>query len=240
MNKKLISTLSLFTLFMIVGCTGNNSSTTQVSSNGALTSSSVDSSKITYTINIVDENGNPFNDEKTKVQVCKDTTCYMPMAIVDGKASIELEPNDYEVHLLNLPATYAYNPHINLMDETNPTTTVVVYNVDEISENTIVSEGIYNITMQEKGAEAVYYFAPQEAGTYTFETWAGDADTVLSYYGNNEVSGEPLEVISDGGNKANFKYVITVTDVNVSYNFKITVLSGVVLYPTTFPLVVSK
>ncbi len=66
----------------------------------------VDDGLTTYTVTIVDENGNPIPG--AMVQLCKDT-CYPGVANENGVATFKLVEADYKVSFLSLPAGFTYS-----------------------------------------------------------------------------------------------------------------------------------
>ncbi len=65
-----------------------------------------DDGLVTYTVTIVDENGNPI--PKAMVQLCQET-CYPGVANDEGVATFNLPEADYKVSFLSLPAGYTYS-----------------------------------------------------------------------------------------------------------------------------------
>ena len=65
-----------------------------------------DDGKITYTVSVVDENGNPISG--AMVQLCLDT-CLPGMTDASGAAVFNVEEANYKVSFLTLPAGYTYS-----------------------------------------------------------------------------------------------------------------------------------
>ena len=64
-----------------------------------------DDGKVTYTVNVVDEAGNPIAG--AMVQLCKDT-CFPGVTDANGVAKFTLAEDEYKVSFLALPAGYTY------------------------------------------------------------------------------------------------------------------------------------
>lgn len=63
--------------------------------------------RITYTVKVVDEEGNPF--ASTMVQMCQGENCTPAVTDADGVAVFKMaEEADYEVKLIQMPEGYAY------------------------------------------------------------------------------------------------------------------------------------
>ncbi len=66
----------------------------------------VDDGKVTYTITVTDENGNPISG--AMVQMCKDT-CLPGMTGSNGVVEFTLDADSYKVSFLSMPAGYTYS-----------------------------------------------------------------------------------------------------------------------------------
>ena len=64
-----------------------------------------DDGKITYTVKVVDESGNPIAG--ALVQMCSDT-CFPSATDANGVATFKLADAEYKVSFLTLPAGYAH------------------------------------------------------------------------------------------------------------------------------------
>lgn len=104
----------LLALIMVLGlcaCGGNAESTTVASTTGATTAATTeattepDDGKVTYTIKVTDEAGNPISG--AMVQICLDN-CYPGATGADGVAIFNVVEADYKVSFLSLPAGYTY------------------------------------------------------------------------------------------------------------------------------------
>ncbi len=63
--------------------------------------------RITYTVKVVDEEGNPF--ASTMVQMCQGENCTPAVTDAEGVAVFKMtEEADYEVKLIQMPEGYAY------------------------------------------------------------------------------------------------------------------------------------
>lgn len=65
----------------------------------------VDDGKVTYTIHVEDESGNPLSG--VMVQICKDA-CLPGMTDAEGNAVFTVAEDDYKASFLSLPAGYTY------------------------------------------------------------------------------------------------------------------------------------
>lgn len=66
----------------------------------------VEDGKVTYTVTVVDENGNPVSG--AMVQLCKDT-CLPGMTGSDGVVEYTVAQDSYKVSFLSMPAGYTYS-----------------------------------------------------------------------------------------------------------------------------------
>lgn len=62
--------------------------------------------KVTYTVTITDEQGNPLHS--TMLQLCKDA-CIPAIVDANGTATWTVPEDDYKVSFLSLPAGYTYS-----------------------------------------------------------------------------------------------------------------------------------
>ena len=67
--------------------------------------SEVEDGKVTYTVKVVDENGNPIVG--ALVQMCSDT-CFPSATDANGVATFKLADAEYKVSFLTLPAGYTH------------------------------------------------------------------------------------------------------------------------------------
>ena len=63
----------------------------------------VDDGKVTYTVKVVDEGGNPI--ASAAVQICKDS-CLPGMTDAQGVATFRVAEDDYKVSFMAMPAGY--------------------------------------------------------------------------------------------------------------------------------------
>lgn len=68
------------------------------------TEATTDDSKVTYTVTVVDEQGNPVSG--VMVQMCLDA-CIPAITNAEGVATWSLEEADYQVSFVNIPEGYA-------------------------------------------------------------------------------------------------------------------------------------
>ena len=67
------------------------------------TTQPVDDGKVTYTVKVVDEGGNPV--ASAAVQLCKDS-CLPGMTNAEGVATFRVVEDDYKVSFMTMPAGY--------------------------------------------------------------------------------------------------------------------------------------
>lgn len=111
--KKLLALLlAMVLVFGLCACGGgedqpdNTDGSTEPSSTGETEESkTVDDGKVTYTVKVVDESGNPISG--ALVQLCLEAC--IPSATNDsGIATYNLEEADYKVSFMKLPDGYTY------------------------------------------------------------------------------------------------------------------------------------
>ena len=67
------------------------------------------STKVTYTVTVKDQNGNPV--EGAAVQMCDDKGCKMPAATnAEGVVTFTYDPSNYHVTIVECPAGYTCDP----------------------------------------------------------------------------------------------------------------------------------
>ena len=69
------------------------------------TDATVDDGKVTYTVTVTDEQGNPLTS--TMLQLCKDA-CIPAVVDANGTATWTVAEDDYKVSFLDLPDGYTY------------------------------------------------------------------------------------------------------------------------------------
>ena len=114
--KKILVLILCFCLLLCLGACGQDQNPTDPTPSTAVTDPSSeptqptdptgDDGKVTYTVTVTDEQGNPLTS--AMLQLCKETC--MP-AIVDasGTASWSVPEDDYKVSFLDLPDGYTYS-----------------------------------------------------------------------------------------------------------------------------------
>lgn len=107
MNTKriLILTLAFCLLFCLCAC-GDTAADPKQASTAATTETTtepVDDGKVTYTVKVVDEGGNPVTG--AAVQLCKDS-CLPGMTNVEGVASFRTVEDTYKVSFMTMPAGF--------------------------------------------------------------------------------------------------------------------------------------
>lgn len=73
------------------------------------TTAPVDTGKVTYTVTVVDQDGNPIAG--AMVQMCKDA-CVPGMTNENGVAEYSLAEDAYKVSFLSIPAGYTYSSDV--------------------------------------------------------------------------------------------------------------------------------
>lgn len=112
--KKLTAILLAMTLVLgLCACGGgedapdNTNASTEPSSTGNTeTSETLDDGKVTYSVKVVDEDGNPISG--AMVQLCKDT-CLPGATGENGVAEFKTVEDDYKVSFMMLPTGYTYS-----------------------------------------------------------------------------------------------------------------------------------
>ena len=114
MKKILALMLSICLLLCLCACgqdqtptettTPNNPTENPTESTGA-TDATIDDGKVTYTVTITDEQGNPLTS--AIVQICKDA-CIPAIVDANGTATWTVAEDDYKVSFLDLPDGYTY------------------------------------------------------------------------------------------------------------------------------------
>ena len=67
------------------------------------------STKITYTVTVKDQNGNPV--EGAAVQMCDDKGCKMPAATnAEGVVTFTYDPSNYHITIVECPTGYTCDP----------------------------------------------------------------------------------------------------------------------------------
>ena len=102
--KLMLCVMALFLVFALCAC-GNNTGENNESTAGTTetTEGTVDDGKVTYTVKVVDEAGNPVAG--AMVQLCLEA-CIPALTNAQGVATWNLEEADYKVSFVNMPAGY--------------------------------------------------------------------------------------------------------------------------------------
>lgn len=116
--KKIFATILMLCMVLSLAACGNSGTgnsengsdpNTEASQNpGSEATSekeSEDDSKVSYTVKVVDESGNPIAD--ALVQMCSDT-CFPSKTDANGVATFNLDKAEYKVSFLTLPAGYTH------------------------------------------------------------------------------------------------------------------------------------
>lgn len=225
MNKNLLLITTLFASLFLGACTSNSSSA--IESQSSSVSLSSENQGISYRVRVFLPTGLPFNDDKTMVQLCSDTTCYQPVKLNNGIANINVnDENSGEliVHLLNLPSEYTYNPYIYTVspekkDVVIPLTEYGLLNAGDgtLDNGYVIHEGTYPVNITDPNVGLYYRFAPSKPGIYKIESLAYSTlgiKTSLFYHGANPqmISEVPQSTSTSGGygdiNNVNFAFEI--------------------------------
>lgn len=107
-KRMLAMLLALCAAFALCACSGNNDPTdapTQAPTEAPTQAptEAPDDGKITYTVTVTDEGGNPISG--AMVQICKDV-CIPGMTDASGVVSFTVDEADYKVSFLSVPAGY--------------------------------------------------------------------------------------------------------------------------------------
>lgn len=117
MKKLLILLLSLSLLLCLCACGQDQTPTetttpsdpteniTEATEATDATDATVDDGKVTYTVTVTDEQGNPLTS--AMLQICKDT-CIPAVVDANGTATWTVAEDDYKVSFLDLPDGYTY------------------------------------------------------------------------------------------------------------------------------------
>lgn len=85
----------------------SSSSTTAGTPGGSTTGSNTQSGKLTYTVTVVDGNGDPIAG--VEVQICDGDRCLMPdITGEDGKVSFKTTSGNFKAQIKDAPAGYVY------------------------------------------------------------------------------------------------------------------------------------
>ncbi|MBQ8358537.1 MAG: hypothetical protein IJX37_01295 [Oscillospiraceae bacterium] len=108
MKRFVIFALTLCLLFGLCACgdtvADNKETTGETAESTQETTEATDDGKVTYTVTVVDEGGNPVAN--AGVQLCKDT-CLPGMTNADGVAEFNVLEDDYKVSFMAMPEGYA-------------------------------------------------------------------------------------------------------------------------------------
>ena len=114
-NLKRVFALLLMMTFMCCLCAckdngttdtpGNSSETETESQSTSEKDTTVEDGKITYTVKLVDESGNPIAN--TYVQLCDDNSCYIPVSTnAEGIAEFRMNEGSYKAAVSVMPEGY--------------------------------------------------------------------------------------------------------------------------------------
>lgn len=187
-----------------------------------------------YTVSIVYPDDTPVLEEVI-IKWIKNVNNSFRSYLIDGQSQIPFDGNEYQIHLLNIPKGYTYNPNIYKISESNESVVIklVKLSVFEAGDGSkkspfVMNEGTYNVSFDliSIGGMRYYVFEPIESGTYTIESFAEDKyPTTVSldpYFG---FLGETIDLgnVDYSGNQEsyvniNFKYTFE-AEANKKYYF---------------------
>ncbi len=108
-TKRLVAMAAILCLLCgLCACGGNQpeeSSSPESSTPTTTTTTQPADDKVTYTVTVTDEEGNPIAD--AMVQICSDL-CVPARTDANGVATWSMEEDEYKVSFLTLPAGYTY------------------------------------------------------------------------------------------------------------------------------------
>lgn len=104
-KRFLILTLAFCLLFCLCACgeTAADPKETSTAETTEQTTAPVDDGKVTYTVKVVDEGGNPVAG--AAVQLCKDS-CLPGMTNAEGVATFRTAEDTYKVSFMTMPAGF--------------------------------------------------------------------------------------------------------------------------------------
>ena len=114
MKKIFVLMLSICLLLCLCACgqdqnptetTAPSKATDPTDNNTEATDATVDDGKVTYTVTVTDEQGNPLTS--AMLQLCKDV-CIPAVVDANGVATWTVAEDAYKVSFLNLPGGYTY------------------------------------------------------------------------------------------------------------------------------------
>lgn len=177
-----------------------------------------------YGVQVLYPNGKAVNSSSLYVMWCDGDLCYRPQQTdSNGFAKYKIESissGQLDIHLSGIPEGYTYNANIYTATPENKEVTITLTETNDIDKGDGTLENPYQITEatyvakpEAKDTYVYYSFAPDKGGKFTIESWAYNASsftTSLAYYGNNPqyIPETPMEEVSTGGLKGNFKYEV--------------------------------
>ena len=102
MKKFSIAVLAACMMLVLCACAGKD---VPAATEPPTTEATVPEGMISYTVTVVDQEGNPFSG--VMVQMCKDS-CIPGVTNDAGVAAFRMYEDDYKVSLLTMPEGYAY------------------------------------------------------------------------------------------------------------------------------------
>lgn len=105
--KRMLFVMTLCLVFALCACDnadkGNDTTAGTTAGTTETTAATVDDGKVTYTVKVVDEGGNPI--QGAMVQLCMET-CLPGMTDAEGVATYKVVEADYKVSFVSMPAGY--------------------------------------------------------------------------------------------------------------------------------------
>lgn len=217
MKKNILTIFSLVALIALSGCNKGDESSSQNSNTSSNNSSEViDYNDGKYRVQVLLPNGEKASSG-LKVQWCDDSTCKTADTNENGLATIELAPNNYDVHVLNYPEQYTCElGYVATSDNRMLTISLEDLKTPTSGDGTdynpyVIGEGAYNVTIENEGDLVYFGFVPTKPGKYVIESLAENTTLVnpnIGYYGNNNqyVPESPINdmIDDDSGYDKNF------------------------------------
>lgn len=198
MRKQL---LLLIPALLLVGCGGENVTTSDVNSNGTTNETTLTQPVVEeYVVNVKYPTGKAVTGDVSVEWWNEDGL--IKSVLVDDKgtaSSSDLTDGVYNIRLSNIPEGYAYDPNGYEVNESKKKITIFLSSIIEYEEGDgtkyeqgkdkgpyfIKSNGAYNVSLTNENPIKYYAFKPSNPGKFIIESWTTDCDPILYIYGSN-------------------------------------------------------